>query len=317
MPHQGPGRYGLYEPETEHDACGVGFVAHIKGEKSRGIVEEALELLNRLSHRAAAGQRSRDRGRRRHPACSSRTASSSARPALGFDAAAAPPVRRGQVFLPSDAEARRLRGGPRAGGHRRGPARARLARRAGGRPRTWARLAREVVPVIRQLFVARRRVVPSAFERKLYLIRKLAENRIRERGLDPDGQFHVASFSAETIIYKGLLLPRQLPRFYVDLQHPELVSALGAGALALLHQHLPHLGAGAAVPLHRPQRRNQHAARQPQLDERAARAAAVGEVRRQPGAASSRSSSPARATRRSSTTWSSCCTWAAARCRTR
>ncbi|MET0406181.1 MAG: hypothetical protein ABW123_27430, partial [Cystobacter sp.] len=56
MLDRGPGRYGLYEPDTEHDACGVGFVAHIRGEKSRGIVEEALELLNRLSHRAAAGK---------------------------------------------------------------------------------------------------------------------------------------------------------------------------------------------------------------------------------------------------------------------
>ena len=56
MSEQGPGRYGLYEPDTEHDACGVGFVAHIRGEKSRSIVEDALELLNRLSHRAAAGK---------------------------------------------------------------------------------------------------------------------------------------------------------------------------------------------------------------------------------------------------------------------
>ncbi|MET0405171.1 MAG: glutamate synthase large subunit, partial [Cystobacter sp.] len=58
-------------------------------------------------------------------------------------------------------------------------------------------------------------------------IRKLTERRIQDRDLDPDGQFHVASFSAETLIYKGLLLPRQLPLFYPDLQHPECVSALG------------------------------------------------------------------------------------------
>src|SRR5688572_23217804 len=50
-----PGRWGLYEPSTEHDACGVGFVAHIKGHKSRDIVEQALEVLARLSHRAATG----------------------------------------------------------------------------------------------------------------------------------------------------------------------------------------------------------------------------------------------------------------------
>ncbi|MCY1081682.1 glutamate synthase large subunit [Archangium lansingense] len=223
--HQGPGRYGLYEPDTEHDACGVGFVAHIQGEKSRGIVEDALELLNRLSHRAAAG---------RDPETGDGAGILMQLPhrlfereRLGF---ALPPRRQygvAMVFLPSDAEARiaceaaleqvAADEGQRVLGWRDVPV----------EPSHLGRLAREGAPVIRQLFVARRRVVPSAFERKLFRIRKLAERRIRERALDPDGQFHVASFSAETLIYKGLLLPRQLPRFYVDLQHPECVSALG------------------------------------------------------------------------------------------
>jgi glutamate synthase (NADPH/NADH) large chain len=228
MLERSPGRYGLYEPETEHDACGVGFVAHIKGEKSRGIVEDALELLNRLSHRAAAGK-------------DPETGDGAGilvqlphrffeRERLGFPL---PPRRQyavAMVFLPSDEGARIACEA----------ALEQVAADEGQRVLGWrdvpvdashlGRLARESAPVIRQLFVARRRVVPSAFERKLYRIRKLAERRIRERNLDPDGQFHVASFSAETLIYKGLLLPRQLPRFYVDLQHPELVSAL-----ALVH----------------------------------------------------------------------------------
>ena len=50
-----PGRYGLYDPSTEHDACGIGFVAHIHGEKSRAIIEDALEVLRRMAHRAACG----------------------------------------------------------------------------------------------------------------------------------------------------------------------------------------------------------------------------------------------------------------------
>jgi glutamate synthase (NADPH/NADH) large chain len=225
MPQQRPGRYGLYEPDTEHDACGVGFVAHIRGEKSRGIVEDALELLNRLSHRAAAGK-------------DPETGDGAGilvqmphrffeRERMGF---ALPPRHQygvAMVFLPSDAEARiaceaaleqvAADEGQRVLGWRDVPV----------EPSYLGRLAREGAPVIRQLFVARRRVVPSAFERKLFRIRKLAERRITERLLDPEGQFHVASFSAETLIYKGLLLPRQLPRFYVDLQHPEFVSALG------------------------------------------------------------------------------------------
>jgi glutamate synthase (NADPH/NADH) large chain len=220
-----PEKYGLYEPEMEHDACGVGFVAHIRGEKSRGIVEQALEVLNRLSHRAAAGS-------------DPETGDGAGilvqlphrffeRERLGFELPARRQYAVGMVFLPTDAEARiaceaaleqvAADEGQRVLGWRDVPV----------EPSHLGRLAREGAPVIRQLFIARRRVVPSAFERKLYRIRKLAERRIRERGLDPDGQFHVASLSAETLIYKGLLLPRQLPRFYADLGHTEFVSALG------------------------------------------------------------------------------------------
>ena len=83
-----------------------------------------------------------------------------------------------------------------------------------------------VMPVFRQIFVRMRRVPPSAWERTLYVIRKLAENRVRERAADPDGYFHVASLSTETIVYKGLLLPRQLPLFFPDLRAPEMVSAI-------------------------------------------------------------------------------------------
>ncbi|WP_373691648.1 glutamate synthase large subunit [Hyalangium versicolor] len=225
-----PGRYGLYEPETEHDACGVGFVVHIKGEKSRGIVDDALELLNRLSHRAAAG---------RDPETGDGAGILLQIPHRFFEREASrlrielPPRKQygvAQIFLPSDPFARArceaimeevvAEEGQRFLGWRDVPV----------APEHLGPLAREVAPVIRQLFVARRRVVPSAFERKLYRIRKLAESRVRERGIDIWGRFHVASFSAETIIYKGLLLPRQLPHFYEDLRHPEFVSAL-----ALVH----------------------------------------------------------------------------------
>ena len=86
--------------------------------------------------------------------------------------------------------------------------------------------AREVMPVFRQIFVRMRRVPPSAWERTLFVIRKLVENRIRERGADPSGYFHVASLSTETIVYKGLLLPGQLPQFFPDLRSPDVHSAI-------------------------------------------------------------------------------------------
>jgi glutamate synthase (NADPH/NADH) large chain len=209
----------------EHDACGVGFVAHLHGEKSHRIVEQALEVLVRLSHRAASG---------RDPETGDGAGILVQLPhrffereRLPFELPAGHKYAVGMVFLPNDAEAQRAcqatleaaaaEEGQRVLGWRDVPV----------EPSELGPLARSVAPVIRQVFIARRRVVPSAFERKLYRIRKLTENRIRERGHDPEGLFHVASLSAETLVYKGLLLPRQLPRFYPDLVHPELVSALG------------------------------------------------------------------------------------------
>jgi glutamate synthase (NADPH/NADH) large chain len=221
-----PDRWGLYEPSTERDACGIGFVAHIKGHKSRDIVEQALEVLNRLSHRAATGS---------DPETGDGAGILCQIPhrffkreglRLGFDM----PRRRGygvgMVFLPSDPAARRAceevfeevvrEEGQRLVGWRDVPIDTRQV----------GRIASAVLPTIRQVYVGRRRLVPTAFERKLYVIRKLAENRIREGGVDPDGRFHIASLSAETIVYKGLLLPTRLRSFYLDLDDPDFVSAI-------------------------------------------------------------------------------------------
>jgi len=218
--------WGLYDPQMDHDACGIGFVAHIKGEKSRSIIVDALSILERLTHRGATGS---------DPNTGDGAGILIQLPhrffkrkglELGFDM----PRRRrygvGQVFLPSDPDARRAceavledviaAEGQRLIGWRDVPVDA-----AGLGPG-----ATRVQPLIRQIYIARRRVVASAFERKLYVIRKLAENRIRAEGLDPDGFFHVCSLSAETIVYKGLLTPRQLPSFYPDLAEPDLVSAI-------------------------------------------------------------------------------------------
>jgi glutamate synthase (NADPH/NADH) large chain len=216
----------MLESGEQRDACGTGFVAHIKGERSRSIVDQGLEVLRRLSHRAACGADPdtgdgagiliqlperflRAEGER-----------------LGFDL---PKNRRfavGNVFLPPDPAMRvaceRIledaieEEGQRVLGWRDVPIDARFV----------GRVARDVMPVFRQVFVRMRRVPPSAWERTLYVIRKLAENRVRERTADPAGYFHVASLSTETMVYKGLLLPAQVPQFFLDLQRPDIESAI-------------------------------------------------------------------------------------------
>ncbi len=217
---------GLYEPSTEKDSCGIGFVANIKGQKSKGIVEQALRVLQRMAHRAATGA---------DPLTGDGAGIMIQIPHRffkreGLKLGIEMPNRRcygiGQVFLPADpfarAEIERMfadvihQEDQKLLGWRDVPV----------DPSKLGPTAHAVLPVMRQVYIARRRCVPSAFERKLFIIRKLVENRVRTSGVDPDGRFHVASLSAETIVYKGLLLPSQLPEFYGDLRDPDLVSAI-------------------------------------------------------------------------------------------
>ncbi|MDQ3335084.1 MAG: glutamate synthase large subunit [Myxococcota bacterium] len=208
------------------DACGTGFVANIAGVKSREIVEDGLEVLRRLSHRAACGAdpdtgdgagiliQLPDRFFRAEAA------------RLGIELAAGRRFAIGQVFLPPDEKERAAceqilhdviaEEGQRILGWRDVPT----------DHAHVGRVAKDVMPVFRQIFVRMRRVPPSAWERTLFVIRKLVENRIRERGVDPSGYFHVASLSTETVVYKGLLLPRQLSDFYPDLRSPDMHSAI-------------------------------------------------------------------------------------------
>jgi len=223
--------HGLYVPDTEHDACGVGFIAHIGGRKDRGIVTDALQLLCRMTHRGATGcDPLTGDGAGLLVQVPNRFFQRRCREEMGMDL---PGKRRygiGQVFLPRDPEQRAkceavieevVAGeGQRMVGWRDVPV----------DPSGIGPTAREAMPVIRQVFVARRRCVPTAFNRKLFVIRKLAEKRVREEGLDPDALFHICSLSTETIVYKGMLTPAQLPEFYEDLKQDDFVSAI-----ALVH----------------------------------------------------------------------------------
>jgi len=209
---------------VERDACGVGFVAHIKGERSRSIVDQGLEVLRRLSHRAACGAdpETGDGAGILMQLPDAFFRAEGAR--LGFELPRHFAI--GNVFLPPDPALRAACEGLLES----------AIRDEGQGVIGWrdvpidlahvGRVARDVLPVFRQVYVRMRRVPPSAWERTLFVIRKLTENRVRDRQADPSGYFHVASLSTETIVYKGLLLPAQLPEFFVDLQSPALASAI-------------------------------------------------------------------------------------------
>ena len=219
-------RHELYEPHSEHDACGLAFIAHLRGDKSRKLVEDALQALERLDHRGACG-------------CDPDTGDGAGLTvqlphrffkrvglALGFEM----PRRRryavGQIFLPRDDQSRQRcervledavrEVGQRVIGWRDVPT----------NPESIGKQARLSMPVIKQLYIERRRVIPTEFERLLFVIRRLAELKISQDELDPEGSFYVASLSAETIVYKGLLRTDQLRTFYDVLCVPDFVSGI-------------------------------------------------------------------------------------------
>ena len=225
-------REGLYDPRFEHDACGVGFVAHLRGERSHRIVESALALLERLSHRSAVGGDANTgdgAGILLHlpHAFFRRTCRE-----LGMSLPDASGYGVGMVFLSREPDLRTatehaieravIEHGFRTLGWRDVPVRLEHAGES----------ARESCPAIRQLFVAPGGVESdvadaSAFERSLYVLRKRIE---RSTVIDGKPTCYVASLSSRTIVYKGLLRPTKLAAFYIDLGEAEVESGL-----ALVH----------------------------------------------------------------------------------
>ena len=228
-----PARQGLYDPRNEHDACGVGFVAHIKGRKSHEIVRQGLKILDRLTHRGAVGAdplagdgagillQMPDAFLRAH--CAD----------LGLTLPEEGAYAVGMVFLPRDAASRAvcektLEDFIRAEGQTVLGWRDVPVDNAG-----LGESVRKVEPFIRQVFVARGAncTGQDTFERKLFVIRKQAENAIRAKNLAEGSFFYLPSFSSRTLVYKGMLLSDQVGVFYRDLLDERMVSAL-----ALVHQ---------------------------------------------------------------------------------
>ncbi|MDQ5895971.1 MAG: glutamate synthase large chain, partial [Pseudomonadota bacterium] len=225
---------GLYDPTQEHDACGVGFVAHIKGQKAHSIVEQGLKILENLDHRGAVGA---DALMGDGAGILIQIPDEFFRAEMARQGVALPPPGEygvGMIFLPKEHASRlaceqELERAVKAEGQvllgwRDVPVDADMP---------MSPTVRKTEPVIRQIFIGRGAdvIVPDALERKLYVIRKTASAAIQRLSLTHSREYYVPSMSCRTIIYKGLLLADQVGKYYLDLQDPACVSAL-----ALVHQ---------------------------------------------------------------------------------
>jgi glutamate synthase (ferredoxin) len=228
-----PPKQGLYDPQFEHEACGVGFVVNIKGQRSHGIIGQAMQVLLNLDHRGACGCEANTGDGAgiliQTPHEFLRLVSKEARvklPAPGEYAV-------GMVFLPNKsaqrAECKKIF--------------ASIVAEEGQRVLGWRTVptnntplgatAKASEPVMRQVFIARNAKITDdlAFEGKLYVIRKRVENAIRYSGKVAGGDFfYISSLSFKTVVYKGMLTTAQLGEYYPDLSHPAMQSAL-----ALVH----------------------------------------------------------------------------------
>ncbi len=228
-----PPAQGLYDPQYEHDACGVGFICNLRGEKSHYIISHALEILVNLTHRGACG-------------CDETTGDGAGlllqmphkflRKAAGGDGIRLPDPGDygcGLVFLPRNREEREkcmklVRDVVEAEGQvflgwRTLPV----------NNSVLGDIAGKVEPVSMHLFIGRGSGIESGrdFERKLFVIRKLIERAIRTSDLSQKKFFFITNLSAQTLTYKGMLLADQMKPYFRDLRDEDLVSGL-----ALVHQ---------------------------------------------------------------------------------
>ncbi len=232
-----PAKQGLYDPRNEHDSCGVGFVANIKGDKSHDIIAQGLQLLINLDHRGGIGA---DPLVGDGAGCLIQIPDALLRDwAKGAGVALPQPGHYAvaMCFLPPDSEARDIvvkqferfikNEGQRLIGWRDVPT----------DPRGLGKTVLEQMPLIRQAIIGHATDIGDQdnFERKLLTIRKQTQNPLKKlaakHNLPSILQFYMPSISTRTVVYKGLLLAPDVGRFYLDLKNP-----LTKSALALVHQ---------------------------------------------------------------------------------
>jgi glutamate synthase (NADPH/NADH) large chain len=221
-----PYAQGLYNPDNEHDNCGIGFVAHIKGNPSHDIVRRGLDVLLNMDHRGATGA---DKTTGDGAGLLMQIPHEFITDVLKLDVGEKGTYGTGIIFLPKDEkeadfcievinkyvreEALTL------AGYRNVPVDSSVP----------GEIAKTTEPTVKQIFI-RANLEKDALERKLYLVRKLAEKEIRDSDLKFKDAFYQPSLSAKVIVYKGMFTPSQLRDYYLDFRHEKFKSAI-----ALVH----------------------------------------------------------------------------------
>ncbi|HVQ10279.1 MAG TPA: glutamate synthase subunit alpha, partial [Methyloceanibacter sp.] len=228
-----PAAQGLYDPKNEHDSCGVGFVADLKGRRSHTIIEHGLQILENLTHRGAAGA---------DPLAGDGAGILVQIPHEFLKEVCAPLKIKlpepghyavGNMFMPRN-RAQRIYCESVV---------ARVVEAEGLKLLGWRDVPAdnsclsasviETEPTHRQVFIGRGPDIEdeNEFERRLYILRKVISNTINGETGGRDIGFYTVSLSCRTLVYKGMFLAYQLGAYYADLHHP-----LFASALALVHQ---------------------------------------------------------------------------------
>jgi glutamate synthase (ferredoxin) len=222
----------MYDPDFEHDACGVGFVVDIKGRRSNGIIQKSLKVLLNLEHRGACGCEANTGDGAGILLQISHSFFTSQCGDLEIDLPQYGQYGVGMVFLPTDSASRshceRLFEN--------------IVRDQGQNVLGWRTVptddstigptARHSEPVVKQIFIGSSGEIPdrAEFERRLYIIRKLVEKAVKHSDINDRSMFYISSLSCKTIVYKGMLTSPQLAVFYPDLSHEKMETAL-----ALVH----------------------------------------------------------------------------------
>ncbi|MEK6249621.1 MAG: glutamate synthase subunit alpha, partial [Planctomycetales bacterium] len=226
-----PEKQGLYDPANEHDSCGVGFVAHIKGQRSHRIITDAEEVLRNMDHRGACGcEPNTGDGAGILTALPHEFLQKVVQADLGVVLPEPGQFAAGNIFLPRvEFERDRCK-----------EVIARIIVEQGQRLIGWRKVpvetdkadvgptARAGEPVIEQLVIAGAVGVDGdALERQLYLIRKRASRQLRnDQSLSQRLMFYICSLSTKVIIYKGMLSTDQLVKYYPDLEDPDYTTHL-------------------------------------------------------------------------------------------